>query len=1131
MIKNQLYPYVEKYINEFLWGFTKDQLNVGVMNGIINLDGLNIRVDKVNEKLNDLDVPIWFKAGIIKNIRVGCSLMNFLGEKPLEVNIDEINLILTPSFKWILKNFSSFIEENEFHIKETYDPTDNNSHDIFSRKVNIYDSSSLKQKQKLLELFTDKSKISALINKIFTKCVKFYYQKSYLINIKVSNVHIRFEDDQLINAQGNIGMGLTFKSLELNLAADGIMKNNSFKFENINVYWEPSPKMLIPSKTFTDNLDKDNVINEKYYEYIKTLKLNYNPVEGVMFLINNFNCMGSFGIKVVDSGNLDFFARNKEKNFKFYIQIATSELNLSIYPDILQIFQSTADFMKSFYIIEPIQDFKPMRKPYKNSDLTKKYKKDPGFKFKRKMVVRDWLYYLVWFYRFKNAIYGNVFKNPMQMEFSKYYNICCLPNEEKEKEREKPQLNDSISIKKEKDKSFINESEKKSNIVNEVPQKEKEKEPEDLNPENINLAISLDVLLKGINFSLNPSAKIKSNDCVGIKINPVEIRANISKDKFDFGIEIKNLVLNNKNKLQISRVLEDKIGEEIIQNHSHSRNQNNTDNLYSDKQMNINNIIYSQNDSFSSDINYIKKVEENGNNQQTLNISQSCKSMGLNPYANSKMHSKLMFINETLDQLIGTSRLDSSQDNNSKLTRNITQSKSNLHQANKSFSMVSVLMEESTMSNFEEEKANKSINLSKALNDYNKSIFKPKKQNPISIKQNIIPLAKQSVSKATDLDEVLELNFFEILALRNSNNHSCINFKFSKKNANKVTDSLIVETGTIRVNFLDDILLNVLKVFSDYSAFSRKHKPSEKESHGSTLNSTHHKEVYEMKKFIYDKLIQQNDTSTLPANREKNDYKTYLKNELEHFDKILIENGKFEINYIFNILNRRNLEICLNYDDLYVISFTENGLNKVTMLGKAKLPKLNFRFVHNQNKLIVKIFDLELEYSDTDRLRGMANRMLAIVEEKMKFSFIIFEPVLKKLMEESKKLIPKAVSQSSSKQPTGKQITNGVKNIINNNILKDSNKDNANLLNNNNNLNDDTLSENSIDIDKKKKIEEKLPGELSDSCDDDNNIKQKIASTGGEIKKIQSYNSRIESFANEESNAKKQKKPKNKKII
>ena len=134
MIKNQLYPYIEKYINNYLHGFTKEQLDVGVMNGKIKLENLNLRPDGVNNELDDLNLPFWIKAGLISKINIGCSIMNFIGEKPLEVNIDGINIILIPSYKWILKNLDSYLFEDSNEMKNKYDPQENNSSDIFKKK-------------------------------------------------------------------------------------------------------------------------------------------------------------------------------------------------------------------------------------------------------------------------------------------------------------------------------------------------------------------------------------------------------------------------------------------------------------------------------------------------------------------------------------------------------------------------------------------------------------------------------------------------------------------------------------------------------------------------------------------------------------------------------------------------------------------------------------------------------------------------------------------------------------------------------------------------------------------------------------------------------------------------------------
>ncbi len=165
MIKNQLYPYIERYINELLYGFTKEQFDIGVMNGEIKLDKLNFRPDGVNKLLDDKNRSFWLKAGFINKIYIGCSLMNFIGEKPLDVLIEDIDIILTPSYKWIIKNLDSFLTENSEQIKTGYDPNENNSMNIFERKVNIVDNSVFKN-EIILETFQAGTKISQLFKMI-----------------------------------------------------------------------------------------------------------------------------------------------------------------------------------------------------------------------------------------------------------------------------------------------------------------------------------------------------------------------------------------------------------------------------------------------------------------------------------------------------------------------------------------------------------------------------------------------------------------------------------------------------------------------------------------------------------------------------------------------------------------------------------------------------------------------------------------------------------------------------------------------------------------------------------------------------------------------------------------------------
>ena len=362
MIKNQLYPYIESYINEYLYGFSKEQLEVGVMKGQIKLENLNLRPDGVNEKMDEKNLPFWLKAGLISKIDIGCSIMNFIGEKPLDIIIEGLDIIVTPSYKWILKNIDSFIIENKIQMKSRYDPNDNNSMDIFTKKINVLDNS-IFRKEYIEEIFKDKTRISKEINKYFKFCYKFYYTKNYSINLKIKNIHIRFEDDQLINYNCDIALGCKIDLLEIILSSEGVMKKDICKITKLNVYWENPAKILIPSDLLNSSIHEGK-LDVEYYTNLKKIKFQqftYN--KNTKFIIENFSCVVKFGTQVVNMGKIDLF-KQASNEYKFFMQYVSNEINLNFYPDLMIINDNFNKFISEFSVIEQVQDFKPMKKPY-----------------------------------------------------------------------------------------------------------------------------------------------------------------------------------------------------------------------------------------------------------------------------------------------------------------------------------------------------------------------------------------------------------------------------------------------------------------------------------------------------------------------------------------------------------------------------------------------------------------------------------------------------------------------------------------------------------------------------------------------------------------------------------------------
>lgn len=225
---------------------------------------------------------------------------------------------------------------------------------------------------------------------------------NFLVNAKIKNIHIRFEDDQLINYTGDIAIGLKADSMEITLNSEGIMKKDSFKVNNLNIYWESKAKILIPSDLLHNSII-DGKLNQKYYDNLKKLNFQkFNYIEGTKFIVKNYNCMGKMGTKSISSGKIDLFG-NRENSYKMYAQFSSSELNINIFPELFNIYDNFKKFIHEFNVLEQVQDFKPMRKPYdKNNgvfvELLKKMKENKNsvlakyFNYKRKMVVRDWLF-------------------------------------------------------------------------------------------------------------------------------------------------------------------------------------------------------------------------------------------------------------------------------------------------------------------------------------------------------------------------------------------------------------------------------------------------------------------------------------------------------------------------------------------------------------------------------------------------------------------------------------------------------------------------------------------------------------------------------------------------------------------
>mgnify|MGYP000946228090 CR=1 FL=1 len=138
MLKGKIYEYMKKYLDAYLYDFDESKLNMSFLSGTINLADLHIKQDMANRLIDSFGIPISMKVGVIKNVNITFSLLNFWNN-PLELDIEDIYLVMGPS-TFFRSNTDSYIEENkEDLMNSSYDST--NAFNVFDHEMKIKSNS------------------------------------------------------------------------------------------------------------------------------------------------------------------------------------------------------------------------------------------------------------------------------------------------------------------------------------------------------------------------------------------------------------------------------------------------------------------------------------------------------------------------------------------------------------------------------------------------------------------------------------------------------------------------------------------------------------------------------------------------------------------------------------------------------------------------------------------------------------------------------------------------------------------------------------------------------------------------------------------------------------------------------
>ena len=1117
MLKNQLYPYIESYLKDYLHGFTKEQLDIGIRDGQIKFENLNLRPDGVNQKMDEKNIPFWIKAGLISKITIGCSIMNFIGEKPLDVLIEGFDIILNPSYKWIIKNIDSFIIENKIMMKSVYDPNDNNSMDIFTKKINVLDNSIFK-KEYIEEIFKDKTKISNELNKMIKFCTKFYYQKNFLINLTIKNIHIRFEDDQLINYLGDLALGMKIDSLELILSSEGIMKKDFLKINKLCLYWEDPAEILIPSSLLNISI-KDGKLDESYYTNVQKIKFQkFKYSKNNKFIVQNFSFSVKFGTKFIhNKSKIDFFNKENNNNYKFYTQFISNDLNFNFFPELMKINQNFSKFVSEFSVLEQVQDFKPMKKPYNiksqtflefmefiNKNKNPKYNKN--FTRKKKMLVRDWLYYFYWCQKCKLSLIGKKI-NPIRLEFSRFYNLCF--------NYQNDFFNNNLNIldSKENNSNNINNNINTNIPLVDIPKNSENKVGiEDYNPDKINMSYISDINIKSININLHPCHKNPNIDYICIKINNIEIKLSLLKTKFDFlfccnSISLAPSKLSEAEKVYISSFRKKR---ESLNTNNNINIQQNNNYLYEDNYSQIiNNIeentgltglVNKYNPNYKLKLKIIDEaLEKIGNNYNNKNKPKKKNSIG-----DLESTNKNPSVNININNINNNDNISVYNTNNDNGNNNINLNDSkydinnyniiiNLNGTNKGkkhyFMKRNTSFARTILSNYEgspqlqklelkRQKNNYSI--SQAILDYNtkkarlrdSEYYTTSNHNSSS---NIFNTSNYSTYNANTKIKSIKNSKINI----NNNGKPPLPGVVSPRQKNKTSRTQLISTGeNIKINIFDIISNNNEKAFlfkmekyndeKNPDSFDVKLGNIRFNLYSNYISTclnifSDYKDILKQPmiksiKNLENSILIQKELlnmkkyiykyiSNLPEEKKPiqiREYFKFLEKEIELGIKMGIDSDIYEINSLFNFFPK-GIEVSFDYEVFELIYYNSKKNNKIS--GKALLPSPELYFKLDFDKFDIKIFDFEIELEDLDDMKHILLQIWKIIQDKINITKLFIEPCLTEIrsnLEQKQRDSAKIKSKKKNKF----ELIEKLKDIKN----KNNSTNNINNINKNKNL-------------------------------------------------------------------------------
>ena len=1044
ILKNKLYPYIKQYINEYLHGFSQEKIDIQLTRGEVTLEKMSLRPDTINKIMDEKNIPFWIKVGLIKKISLGASVLSVIGEIPLEVVIDGVDIILSPSYKWIINNIKNNADNTQ--NKDISSPLGN---DIFNKKPDDLDLS-IFTVEKIQEIFKDKTVLSNVVNKLFKSLYSFYTSPNFVAVIKIKNVHIRFEDDELMNYTGDIAMGMRVNLIQIKVGCKGNMKKNSIKLESLDIYWENDAKILI-SSNFLNGCIENGELKEKYYTNLKTVRFErFEYLSSTKFIIQNFNFTMNLGTRCETQEDIDIFDIKTSPSM-VYVQLASNELNINIFPEIAKIQNNFNEFLAQFPIIEKVKDYRPFIRPseansMKYANLVENYRKNViEGKNKKKMLVRDWINYVYWFEKSKRGERA-IQINPIRTEFARFYNICIkkedihkiMKEKKSEKKEEKKELDKKeknkeknerlkqdqpkeLQIKNEKNLSTpggtpMGDQQEQENIAitqvetpngemptpGETPEEEiKEEELTEI-PKELQFSTKIELLIKGVNICLHSPLTEKIQDYISLSINGVEIKIKLTTEKFDFNFKIKTVDLG-PSRLHIGQRV-------IIQPRSYRKAipEQNMTSLNSNipyGNLSTYNYVSLPNSDLGSRITGLIKKYNPKHEEKIKKIDEAIELAESNSRVVSLAASEIGDFNKFKK----ANKLRSKTPFGDTSVQNLAQSNININMADlgKTYGSIvvprNVSFAKNLIDNYEanslqskiyERKKNNELNISQAINDYNSyknqektksNKFRLSRSPPSSLASSRFNLRESQfgIKPNGPRGRDVPLNLLEIFS---NTEVGALSLKFSKYNNPVTIDNLSIQIGTIRLNLFANYLLDILRILSDYKKATNT--PKIATSGGNFAPGGQN--ILELQEYFYNYILKKIPDSE--KTESMNEYMEYLRKQIISKKKFSSKPEHFALNQIFSFFPK-GFDFHFDYENIEIVAYDKDNI----VSSKIIIPSSEIILSITFTKIFVKLLELEVEITDLNKCETIIEQLKNLAQDKFKVVEIVIEPCYKQI--------------------------------------------------------------------------------------------------------------------------------------